>query len=171
MLKPIPEELKKQGVRWVSLRNKMGDIVLLIEEDEIEFFYIACHVEIDNYVNKSGGYTVYMNEHSFKEEIPQPQEPKKIPYTAETFPENALWIRSKKSKNIIMIQEREEDSVIWGMTEYDCSKLYFKQELNEVGLEDSKFTAKNIEDYEIGCQVIKDREIKIEWRPFYQIKE
>lgn len=83
---------------------------------------------------------------------PIPKEPQKIPYTAETFPENALWLREKNNyvgvKNLI--QGVRIDKIILGV----CDDIYFDE----------------FEDYEIGCQVIKNGKIEIEWKPFYQLK-
>lgn len=77
------------------------------------------------------------------------KQPKKTPYTADTFPENAIWIREKNAKEMM------------SFSIYDGNIIDALG--NGINL-DSKYI---IENCEIGCQVIKDGEIKIEWRPFY----
>lgn len=80
------------------------------------------------------------------------QQPKKIPYTLETFPKNAVFIKGKcwieKHKRAFYIKE---DCLI------TCSgtHIFFNEK-------------EQMDFFEIGCQVIKDGKIEIEWKPFYQ---
>ena len=150
-MQKIPEELKKQGVRWVN--NEMGDNRLLFKEleENTEYKYlIVSYGDEDRFLK--GREFAFCSVSKIKT-IPQPQETKKIPYTAETFPDNAIWIRRKHySKGVReAILDVYKDRI-----EFEDTNAYF---------EDTP------EDIEIGCQVIKGGEIKIEWKPFYQIKE
>lgn len=77
---------------------------------------------------------------------------KQMQYTLETFPENALLIRHKDIKEeIYYILTKSKFGIYYGKDYI----LYFDYD-------------KDIENYEIGCQVIKDGKIEIEWLPFYQ---
>lgn len=147
MLKPIPEELKKQGVRWVSINGKNRILMLEFKNSHI---IIKKHSEEAFF--KENPFDILSTSTRFKE-IPQPQEPKKIPYTAETFPENALWVR----RNHYMKGVRESILDVYkDRIEFEDTNAYFEDISKKI---------------KIGCQVIKDGEIKIEWKPFYQIKE
>lgn len=77
MLKPIPEELKKQGVRWVhAIDDGVDENVILIkdlgthkiivedQEDNIDAFLKGYNFSPESWICNI-------------EEIPQPQEPKK----------------------------------------------------------------------------------------------
>lgn len=81
------------------------------------------------------------------------QQPKKIPYTLETFPENALWVRKKDWNKFV----KKRFDVC-----YDGIKFF------RVGKIENLMFGEIKEDYKIGCQVIKDNKIVIEWVPFYQ---
>lgn len=86
------------------------------------------------------------------EEITPFKKNKKIPYTLETFPENALWVRHKKwlKKEKAIITSIDKEKIIFNECDFSFSDDYV------------------LENYEIGCQVIKDGKIEIEWLPFYQ---
>lgn len=160
MLKQIPEELKKQGVRWVEVSSGHASawkkeilVAELPNNRECKYLTVAEH----NLKYLIEGKNYGINFWKQMQEIPQPQEPKKIPYTAETFPDNAIWVRKIGKNEKLTFEVKEStlspDSVIINN--------------GRTGL----CMVRNMKNYEIGCQIIKDGEIKIEWKPFYQIKE
>ena len=160
MLKPIPEELKKQGYRWVKvsdhdLMNWQNRILMHDLGELVESNRFICICETEDFLDgkKIKTFTPWGQ----MREIPQPQEPKKIPYTAETFPENAIWVRRVGKIERLKYEVNKNSYGSYVIRILDGKKTFF---LNE-----------DIEDYEIGCQIIKDGEIKIEWQKFYQIKE
>ena len=159
MLKPIPEELKKQGVRWVLDINKDKRLVA-IELPTMGIIVVSKGYEEDYLMGRN---TYFESISTFKEIIPQPQESKKIPYTAETFPDNAIRIRVVGDDGFNnIVSSNNETLFIFNPASGGTIKYKWGSRL---------LLNRNIDDYEIGCQVIKDGEIKIEWQKFYQIKE
>lgn len=86
------------------------------------------------------------------EENKPKKQPKKTPYTAETFPENAIWMKNIESGDVYSIQTKSKSGMVLAVFSSSppiCAEF------------------EDVYKYKIGCQVIKDGEIKIEWRPFY----
>ena len=148
-MKKIPEELKKQGVRWVLINNNEK---LLVGENIENIMYLKTEPDADCYLmGIKRTYTCKIENKEVMKELPQ--EPEKIPYTAETFPDNAIWIRIKDTEhknkyNINIVNEK-----IFFITSYKCV----------INVKFDEF-----DEYEIGFLT---KHHKLEWRPFYKIKE
>ena len=153
-LKPIPKEIKKKypECRWVEVRNyvsyrwKTRILIADLGENVLESRFICVgDYNDDEFLNdKNFGWTNW----TYMREIQQPKEPQKIPYTAETFPEEVIKIREKGKKQEFTIISKCDDYII-----------VFNKE-NTIFFEDS------MDKYEICCL----RDGKLIWEPFYQLK-
>ena len=76
-LKPIPEHLKKQGVRWVSVNITSPFICFKeLSEKVHDKYLLVCSGDEDNFLE---GEEFRFWSHDNIQEIDQPEEPKKIP--------------------------------------------------------------------------------------------
>lgn len=108
----------------------LKDGEVFVYENMISFFQKKCIEKIKNELLK--------------------KQPKKIPYTLETFPKNAVLIRHKDKKDEYCIIAKNELYISC----FTQRNTYFFEDIDE--------------NIEIGCQVIKDGKIEIEWLPFYR---
>ena len=135
---------------------KVGDVIIHKGNQEIIIKEILVSKVIDSVVFVSD--SVYLDSEVLKLKCYKlKQQPKKIPYTLETFPENALWIRNKNWKN-------GEKATFNVREDYNGNiRVWFFNCLSTENFEISDLDkAKN---YEIGF--LKDE--KIQWKPFYQV--
>lgn len=77
------------------------------------------------------------------------QQPKKIPYTLETFPENALLIKDRFGDIYFIIEK---------------TNTYIRN------IYDEFYFYNNFETQNIEIGIIEDGKIEIEWKPFYLIE-
>jgi len=153
-LKEIPKEIKETypECRWVEIKNSEEDIFfprIFLDDlgEKINNRFVCVGISTENNFLSGREFSCCM--WKFMREISQ--EPKKIPYTIETFPKNALWAKTKDKQNLICSRSNNKISF--------CDKEWKF---------DDKFL---IENYEIGCQIVKDGKIETVWLPFYQIKK
>lgn len=137
---------------------KVGD---WFADDELHYFEIIAIIPTGygyrNYICKSKdfAYKLCISENQVEEMTIFNKQPKKIPYTIETFPENALWIRNYKCAGERLKFKLYKRDFRFDFIEFDGINAELK------GLD-------YLKDFEIGCQVIKDGKIEIEWLPFYR---